>query len=60
MGNFTIELNAERAPLTVAQFFALRRSRVTTPTLFFIASSPSFVIQGGGFDADYNAKPAPD
>ena len=58
MGNFTIELNPERAPLTVANFLAYVDQGHYTNTLIHRAVS-NFVIQGGGFNADYTAKPAP-
>jgi cyclophilin family peptidyl-prolyl cis-trans isomerase len=58
MGNFTIELNAERAPLTVANFLAYVDQGHYTNTLIHRAVS-NFVIQGGGFNTDYSSKPAP-
>jgi peptidyl-prolyl cis-trans isomerase A (cyclophilin A) len=58
MGNFTIELNAERAPLTVANFLAYVDQGHYTNTLFHRVVA-SFVVQGGGFNTDYTAKPAP-
>jgi cyclophilin family peptidyl-prolyl cis-trans isomerase len=57
MGSFTIELNAERAPLTVANFLAYVDQGHYTNTLIHRAVA-NFVIQGGGFNADYTAKPA--
>ena len=58
MGNFTIELNAERAPLTVANFLAYVDQGHYTNTLIHRAVA-NFVIQGGGFNVDYTPKPAP-
>jgi cyclophilin family peptidyl-prolyl cis-trans isomerase len=58
LGNFTIELNAERAPLTVANFLAYVDKGQYTNTLIHRAVA-NFVIQGGGFNTDYTAKPAP-
>jgi peptidyl-prolyl cis-trans isomerase A (cyclophilin A) len=58
LGNFTIELNAERAPLTVANFLAYVDKGQYTNTLFHRAVA-NFVIQGGGFSTDYTPKPAP-
>jgi cyclophilin family peptidyl-prolyl cis-trans isomerase len=58
LGNFTIELNAERAPLTVANFLAYVDQGHYTNTLIHRVVS-NFIIQGGGFNADYTAKPAP-
>jgi cyclophilin family peptidyl-prolyl cis-trans isomerase len=57
-GNFTIELLAERAPLTVAQFLKYVDQGQYTGTLFHRVI-PNFVIQGGGFDANYKLKTAP-
>jgi cyclophilin family peptidyl-prolyl cis-trans isomerase len=57
MGNFTIELNPERAPLTVANFLVYVDQGHYTNTLFHRAVA-NFVIQGGGFNADYTPKPA--
>jgi len=59
MGNFTIELNPERAPLTVAHFLSYVDKGYYSNTIFHRVVQ-SFVIQAGGFDADYNAKHAPD
>jgi cyclophilin family peptidyl-prolyl cis-trans isomerase len=58
MGNFTIELNAERAPLTVANFLAYVDAGHYTNTLIHRAVA-NFVIQGGGFNTDYTPRPAP-
>jgi len=59
MGNFTIELNPERAPLTVAHFLSYVDKGYYSNTIFHRVVQ-SFVIQAGGFDADYNPKHAPD
>src|SRR5579863_8434667 len=58
MGNFTLELNAERAPLTVAHFLKYMDQGHYTGTIFHRVI-PNFVIQGGGFDSDYKLVPAP-
>ena len=58
MGNFTIELNTERAPLTVANVSAYVDSGHYTNTLIHRAVA-NFVIQGGGFNVDYTPKSAP-
>jgi peptidyl-prolyl cis-trans isomerase A (cyclophilin A) len=58
LGNFTIELNAERAPLTVANFLSYVDRGQYTNTLFHRVVA-NFVIQGGGFDTNYNLKDAP-
>ena len=58
MGNFTIELNAERAPLTVAQFLKYVDQGFYSGTIFHRAI-PNFVIQGGGYEPDYKLKGNP-
>ena len=58
MGNFTIELNAERAPLTVAHFLKYVDQGHYSGTLFHRVVA-NFVIQGGGFDTNNNPVPAP-
>jgi peptidyl-prolyl cis-trans isomerase A (cyclophilin A) len=58
MGNFTIELNAERAPLTVAHFLKYVDQGHYTGTIFHRVVA-NFVIQGGGFDSDNKLRPAP-
>ena len=58
MGSFTIELNAERAPLTVAQFLKFVDQGYYSGTIFHRAI-PNFVIQGGGYDVDYKLKGNP-
>jgi cyclophilin family peptidyl-prolyl cis-trans isomerase len=58
MGNFTIELNPERAPITVAQFLKYVDQGYYSGTVFHRAI-PNFIIQGGGYDADYKLKGNP-
>jgi peptidyl-prolyl cis-trans isomerase A (cyclophilin A)/peptidyl-prolyl cis-trans isomerase B (cyclophilin B) len=58
MGNFTIELNAERAPITVAQFLKYADQGFYSGTVFHRAI-PGFIVQGGGYDADYKLKGNP-
>ena len=58
MGNFTIELNAERAPLTVPHFLKYVDQGHYTGTIFHRVVA-NFVIQGGGFDANGKPVPAP-
>jgi cyclophilin family peptidyl-prolyl cis-trans isomerase len=58
MGSFTIELNAERAPLTVAHFLKYVDQGQYSGTIFHRVI-PNFVIQGGGFDQNYKLRPAP-
>jgi cyclophilin family peptidyl-prolyl cis-trans isomerase len=58
MGSFTLELNAERAPLTVANFLKYVDSGHYTNTIFHRVVA-NFIIQGGGFDTDGKPKPTP-
>ncbi|HTV97060.1 MAG TPA: peptidylprolyl isomerase [Steroidobacteraceae bacterium] len=58
MGSFVIELNAERAPLTVAQFLRFVDQGYYSGTIFHRAI-PGFIIQGGGYDVDYKLKGNP-
>src|SRR5579871_966971 len=58
LGNFVIELNPERAPLTVAQFLKFVDQGYYSGTIFH-RSIPNFVIQGGGYDGDYKLKGNP-
>jgi peptidyl-prolyl cis-trans isomerase A (cyclophilin A) len=57
-GSFTIELNPERAPLTVAQFLKFVDQGFYAGTIFHRAI-PGFIIQGGGYDVDYKLKGTP-
>jgi cyclophilin family peptidyl-prolyl cis-trans isomerase len=57
MGNFVIELNSERAPLTVQHFLAYVDQGFYNGTVIHRVI-PDFVIQGGGLDSDYKLKPA--
>jgi cyclophilin family peptidyl-prolyl cis-trans isomerase len=57
MGEFVMELRADRAPLTVANFLRYVREGFYTNTLIHRVV-PNFVIQGGGHDAtSYKLKP---
>jgi cyclophilin family peptidyl-prolyl cis-trans isomerase len=58
LGSFTLELNAERAPLTVANFLKYVDQGHYTGTIFHRVVA-NFVIQGGGFDANNKPVPAP-
>jgi peptidyl-prolyl cis-trans isomerase A (cyclophilin A) len=58
LGSFTIELNAERAPLTVAHFLKYVDQGQYSGTVFHRVIA-NFVIQGGGFDSSYKLKAAP-
>ncbi len=54
-GNFIVQLNPERAPLTVRNFLAYVRSGFYNGTIFHRVI-PGFVIQGGGFTVKYKEK----
>ena len=56
LGQFVIELQRDRAPLTVENFLTYVRSGHYTNTLFHRVIA-GFVIQGGGVGIDYKAKP---
>jgi cyclophilin family peptidyl-prolyl cis-trans isomerase len=58
MGSFTIELNGERAPLTVAHFLKYVDQGHYSGTIIHRVVA-NFVIQGGGFDSSYKLVPAP-
>jgi len=58
LGNFTIELNPERAPLTVAQFLKYVDQGYYSGTIFHRAIA-NFVIQGGGYDVNFKLKGTP-
>ena len=55
-GAFVIELQRDRAPLTVEIFLGYVRSGYYTNTLFH-RTIANFVVQGGGVGPDYKAKP---
>ena len=55
-GDIGIELDAERAPKTVANFLAYVRAGHFDNTLFHRVID-GFMIQGGGFTADLRQKP---
>jgi len=56
MGNFTVELDRRRAPITVNNFLRYVDKRSFEDTLFH-RIIPGFVVQGGGYDADGQDKP---
>lgn len=58
MGDIKLELNAEKAPNTVANFLKYAESGHYTDTIFHRVIS-NFMIQGGGFAADMSQKNAP-
>lgn len=55
-GNIVLELDAEKAPKTVENFLTYVNSGHYNGTIFHRVI-PSFMIQGGGFDAEMNQKP---
>jgi cyclophilin family peptidyl-prolyl cis-trans isomerase len=56
LGAFVIELQRDRAPLTVENFLGYVRSGYYTNTQFHRVIA-NFVVQGGGVGPDYKAKP---
>src|SRR5690348_473944 len=56
MGNFIIELQRDRAPLTVENFVSYVKAGHYTNTLFHRVVA-NFLIQGGGVGLDYKGKP---
>ncbi|PYE32020.1 peptidyl-prolyl cis-trans isomerase A (cyclophilin A) [Idiomarina fontislapidosi] len=56
-GNITVELNREAAPITVANFLRYVAKAQYNETIFH-RLVPGFVIQGGGYDADFSDKPS--
>jgi peptidyl-prolyl cis-trans isomerase B (cyclophilin B) len=57
MGSITLELDQERAPLTVENFLRYARSGFYNNTLFHRVIN-GFMIQGGGFEPGMRQKPA--
>lgn len=56
-GKITLELDAEKAPITVANFLKYAREGFYDGTVFHRVID-NFMIQGGGFDADMKQKPS--
>ncbi len=56
MGDITLELNQDKAPVTVANFLQYVKDGFYDGTIFHRVI-PTFMIQGGGFDAQMNQKP---
>jgi peptidyl-prolyl cis-trans isomerase B (cyclophilin B) len=54
-GNITLELNAEKAPITVANFLSYVDSEFYDGTVFHRVID-GFMIQGGGFDQSMKQK----
>ena len=57
MGEITVELDADKAPLSVANFLAYVDAGFYDGTIFHRVI-PKFMIQGGGFTADMKRKTA--
>jgi peptidyl-prolyl cis-trans isomerase B (cyclophilin B) len=55
-GDFTLELNAEKAPITVANFLHYVESGFYENVIFHRVID-GFMIQGGGFDLNMKQKP---
>src|SRR5262245_66381135 len=56
LGSFVVELQRDRAPLTVENFLGYVKAGHYTNTLFH-RTIANFVIQGGGVGLDYKAVP---
>ena len=57
-GNFVLELNREKAPITVANFLKYVDDKFYDGTIFHRTTNAGiFVIQGGGYAADGSRKP---
>lgn len=57
VGSFILELNAEKAPKTVANFLQYVKAGHYNNTIFHRVIN-NFMVQGGGFDANMNQKAA--
>ncbi|MBC7755636.1 MAG: peptidyl-prolyl cis-trans isomerase [Bdellovibrio sp.] len=58
-GDITLELNAEKAPITVANFLQYVESGFYDGVIFHRVID-GFMVQGGGFDANMKQKPTKD
>jgi len=56
MGEIKLELDAEKAPITVANFLEYAKAGYYDGTIFHRVI-PNFMIQGGGFTPDMSQKP---
>ena len=56
MGSIVIELNSEKAPITVKNFLQYAKDGFYNGTIFH-RTIEGFMIQGGGFTKDMNEKP---
>ena len=59
MGTIEVELDAEKAPVTVENFLSYVREAFYDSTIFHRVI-PNFMIQGGGFNTDPVKKPTKD
>ncbi|HLR86708.1 MAG TPA: peptidylprolyl isomerase [Wenzhouxiangella sp.] len=59
LGSITIELFEDKAPKSSANFLEYARAGHYDGTLFHRVID-NFMVQGGGFDADFNQKPTSD
>jgi len=59
MGDVTLELDDERAPATVANFVDYAESGAYDGTVFHRVID-GFMVQGGGFDSDFERRQASD
>lgn len=59
MGDITLELNAEKAPITVANFLEYARAGHYDGTIFHRVIN-GFMVQGGGFEPGMKQKPTRD
>jgi cyclophilin family peptidyl-prolyl cis-trans isomerase len=58
-GDFIIELNPEKAPITVKNFLTYVNEGFYNGTVFHRVM-PGFMAQGGGFDTSFKQKPTHD
>ena len=58
LGDISVELDREKAPQTVENFLLYVNAGFYENTLFHRVI-PNFMVQGGGFDTNFNQKPAP-
>ncbi|WP_100656201.1 peptidylprolyl isomerase [Alteromonas flava] len=56
MGDFIVELNRRRAPITVNNFLRYADKGLFNNTIFH-RIVVNFVVQGGGYDVEFNEKP---
>jgi len=56
LGNIVLELDADKAPITVKNFLSYAKSGYYNDTIFHRVID-SFMIQGGGFEASMKQKP---